>query len=132
MSTGIRSSGPLPLGREPPMARVCFQLQVRPERLDEYVTRHAAVWPDMLRALRDGGWRNYSLFLRPDGLLIGYLETDSLVSAQAAMAATEVNARWQAEMARFFVDLDTAPDVGFVELTEIFNLDEQLAALDGA
>jgi len=112
------------------MARVCFQLQVRPERVDEYVARHTAVWPDMLRALRDSGWRDYSLFLRPDGLLIGYVETDSLAAAQAAMAATDVNARWQAEMAEFFVDLDTAPDVGFVELTEVFNLDAQLAALD--
>ena len=36
------------------MERVCFQLQVKPERLDEYVRRHAAVWPDMLAALREG------------------------------------------------------------------------------
>jgi L-rhamnose mutarotase len=114
------------------MARVCFQLQVRPERLDEYVARHSAVWPDMLRALRDAGWRDYSLFLRPDGLLIGYFETDSLAAAQSAMAATDVNARWQAEMADFFVDLDSAPDVGFLELREIFNLDDQLAELDRA
>ena len=36
------------------MQRVCFQLQVKPERLDEYVERHAAVWPEMLgRARRD-------------------------------------------------------------------------------
>ena len=53
------------------MARVCFQLQVRPDRMTEYVERHAAVWPDMLRALEAAGWRNYSLFLRDDGLLIG-------------------------------------------------------------
>jgi L-rhamnose mutarotase len=33
------------------MQRVCFQLQVKPDRLDEYRARHAAVWPDMLRAL---------------------------------------------------------------------------------
>ena len=35
--------------------RVVFTLQVRPERLAEYRERHAAVWPDMLRALRDTG-----------------------------------------------------------------------------
>ena len=55
------------------MARYCFQLRVRPERLDEYKARHRAVWPEMLAALRDTGWRNYSLFLRADGLLIGYV-----------------------------------------------------------
>ena len=112
------------------MRRVCFQLQVRPERLEEYTERHRAVWPDMLAALASTGWQNYSLFLRPDGLLIGYFETDSLEQAQAGMAATEVNARWQAEMAEFFVDLgDARPDTGFVELEEIFHLEDQLAHL---
>ena len=115
-----------------PVPRVCFQLQVRPDRLDEYVARHAAVWPDMLAALRENGWRNYSLFLRPDGLLIGYVETDDLAAARAGMAATDVNARWQAEMAEFFVDLDLPPDEGFVQLAEVFHLEDQLAALGPA
>lgn len=75
------------------MPRYCFELHVKPDRIDEYVSRHRAVWPDMLAALRDTGWRNYSLFLRPDGLLIGYVEADDLAAAQAAMARTEVNAR---------------------------------------
>ncbi len=109
------------------MQRVCFQLQVRPERLEEYKQRHRAVWPEMLRALADSGWHNYSLFVRDDGLLIGYVETPSLAHAQAAMAATEVNARWQAEMAEFFVDLQGAgPDTGFVQLEEVFHLEDQL------
>jgi len=113
-----------------PRERVCFQLQVKPECIPEYTRRHAAVWPDMLTALADTGWHNYSLFLRADGLLIGYLETDDLAAAQAGMAATEVNARWQAEMGDFFVALDGTPDTGFLQLTEVFNLDSQLAALD--
>ncbi|WP_244930957.1 L-rhamnose mutarotase [Nocardioides sp. W7] len=111
------------------MQRVCFQLQVRPDRMAEYRQRHAAVWPDMLAALHETGWHNYSLFLRDDGLLIGYVETPDLAAAQAGMAATEVNARWQAEMAEFFVDLDgAAPDTGFVQLQEVFHLEDQLAA----
>ena len=109
------------------MKRHCFQLQVDPERLDEYRRRHAAVWPEMVRALKTAGWHNYSLFLRPDGLLIGYVESDDLGEAQRAMAATEVNARWQGEMQEFFLDLDSAPDEGFVELEEVFNLEEHLA-----
>ena len=113
------------------MQRVCFQLQVKPERIEEYRARHAAVWPAMLRALAGTGWHNYSLFLRPDGLLIGYLETPSLEEAQRGMAATEVNVRWQAEMAEFFVELgDARPDTGFVQLEEVFHLEDQLAALE--
>jgi L-rhamnose mutarotase len=89
----------------------------------EYTERHQAVWPEMQAALRDTGWRNYSLFLRGDGLLVGYVEADDLAAAQEAMAATEVNARWQAEMAQFFTGLGSGgPDEGFVLLTEVFHL----------
>jgi L-rhamnose mutarotase len=108
--------------------RVCFQLQVRPDRLREYVERHRQVWPDMLEALAATGWHNYSLFLRPDGLLIGYFETPSLEHALDGMSATEVNARWQAEMAPYFEHLESGrPDMGFLQLTEVFHLEDQLA-----
>ena len=107
--------------------RVCFQLQIKKDRLDEYRERHRAVWPEMLRALHDTGWHNYSLFLRDDGLLIGYFETPSLEDAVARMAATEVNGRWQAEMAPFFEELGEArPDTGFLRLEEVFHLEDQL------
>jgi len=102
--------------------RYCFHLQVRPDRMAEYVERHQAVWPEMQDALRATGWRNYSLFLRTDGLLIGYVEADDLAAAQAAMAATEVNARWQAEMAPFFDG--RPPGEGFPLLTEVFHLSD--------
>ena len=100
--------------------RYCFNLQVDPERIAEYVERHKSVWPEMQDALRATGWRNYSLFLRSDGLLIGYVEADDLAASQAAMAALDVNTRWQAEMAQFFVG--TSPTDGFPLLTEVFHL----------
>ncbi len=114
------------------MPRVCFQLQVKRDRIEEYRRRHAAVWPEMLHALHETGWHNYSLFLREDGLLIGYLETpDSLAAAQAGMAATEVNARWQAEMGELFEELDgQAPDEGLLVLEEVFHLEDQLTNPD--
>jgi L-rhamnose mutarotase len=109
------------------VTRVCFVLQVDPHKLDEYRARHAAVWPDMLEALRGAGWRDYSLFLRDDGLLVGYFLTDDLAAAQAAMERTDVNRRWQQEMAEFFVGLgDQLPDEGIQPLAEIFHLEDQL------
>jgi L-rhamnose mutarotase len=103
--------------------RVCFLLRVDPERLDEYKERHRNVWPEMRDALREAGWGNYSLFLRDDGLLVGYVETEDFAAAQRAMAATEVNDRWQAEMAEL-IDPLTDPATGFHErLEEIFHLD---------
>jgi L-rhamnose mutarotase len=95
------------------MERVCFLLRVRPDRLDEYTARHREVWPEMLDALRATGWTNYSLFLREDGLLVGYFETEDYERAITGMASTEVNTRWQADMAQYFEDgeLERVPEV---------------------
>lgn len=107
--------------------KICFRLKVRQEKLDEYITRHANVWPEMLRALHATGWRNYSLFLDKDGTLIGYFETASLEASLQGMAKTEVNSRWQKEMADFFELAEgQVPDSAFVQLTQIFNLEDQL------
>lgn len=106
------------------MERVCFRLQIKLSRMDEYIERHAEVWPEMRAALSVTGWCNYSLFIdKSDGLLIGYLETPDLEAAKAGMAKTDVNARWQAQMGEFFEELEgVAPDEGFIRLTEIFHL----------
>lgn len=105
------------------MKRVGFLLKVRPDRLDEYKEHHQKVWPEMLAALRESGWHNYTLFLRPDGLLFGYFETPhSLAEAQAGMADREVNSRWQEMMAPFF-EANARPDEMFQELEEVFHLE---------
>jgi L-rhamnose mutarotase len=112
--------------------RVCFQLQVRPELLDEYIARHTPVWPEMLEEIAAAGRRNYSLFLGDGGRLIGYYETDDDEAAQAYLAQSEVAARWEAEMGRFFTGLDGRPDQAATALTEVFNLHDQLTAARGA
>ncbi len=106
------------------MERVCFLVKVRPDRLDEYKRRHREVWPEMLEALRETGWTNYSLFLRDDGLMVGYLETPDYEAALAGMAKREVNARWQEQMKPFFEALEgRRPDESFIRLDEVFHLD---------
>ena len=105
------------------MPRVCFLSRIKPDRLEEYRARHRAVWPEMVRALHDAGWRNYSLFVTAEGVLVGYYEIDDPDAGNQAMAAAEVNARWQAEMAPFFESLDgTRPDEAMKPLTEVFHL----------
>jgi L-rhamnose mutarotase len=106
------------------MARVGFCFKVRREMIPEYRRRHQAVWPEMLRALRETGWQNYSLFMREDGLLFGYLETDDFERALAGMATREVNLRWQREMAPFFeIEPGRRPDQSMQVLDEVFHLD---------
>jgi L-rhamnose mutarotase len=104
--------------------RVCFLFKVREDSVEEYKERHARVWPEMQKALRATGWRNYSLFLRPDGLVIGYLEADDFEKCRAAMKDHPVNARWQNEMAPLVESLNgAAVDDSFVPLQEVFHLD---------
>ncbi|MBK8050206.1 MAG: L-rhamnose mutarotase [Anaerolineales bacterium] len=107
------------------MKRVGFLLKVRQDRIEEYKEHHRHVWPEMLDALRDTGWHNYSLFMRPDGLLFGYFETpDDLATASAKMAEREINTRWQTFMAPYFESTDNSrPDEMLVELEEVFHLD---------
>ncbi|MFZ7086863.1 L-rhamnose mutarotase [Curtobacterium sp. RRHDQ10] len=110
------------------MTRVCFRLQVDPRHLDAYRKRHAEVWPAMLRAIAAAGRRNYSLFLDDDGLLIGYYETDSVVDADRALAASAVASAWERHMQDFFDGLEVRADQGARILPEVFNLEDQLAA----
>lgn len=106
------------------MERVGFRLQLRKEKLNEYVEHHASVWPDMLEALKKTGWHNYSLFLdRKDGSVFGYFETPNLQAALDGMASEEVNARWQKFMAPFFLELgDKRADESFISLDNVFYL----------
>ena len=105
------------------MKRIGFVLKVKQEKLAEYKKHHERVWPEMLAALRECGWHNYSLFVRADGLLFGYFETPhSLEAAQACMAEKEVNTRWQEFMAPYF-ETGARPDEMFTELEELFHLE---------
>lgn len=106
------------------MNRICFVLQVRPEKIAEYKDRHRAVWPEMMQALSETGWNNYSLFLRPDGLLVGYLETEDFERARSEMKKRAINDRWQTEMSGFFmIPPGVAPDSAMTPLEQVFHLD---------
>jgi L-rhamnose mutarotase len=105
------------------MKRICFVLQVKTELLAEYKELHRSVWPEMIKALQETGWNNYSLFLRSDGLLVGYLETEDFLRARSLMASREVNERWQHAMSRFFLEPQgRLPDQAMAPLEEVFHI----------
>ncbi|HTG40958.1 MAG TPA: L-rhamnose mutarotase [Methylomirabilota bacterium] len=104
------------------MERVGFTMRVLPGKEAEYRRRHAAVWPEMLAALKAAGCRDYSIFIRAADLF-AYLEVDDFAAFRAFMAASPVNDRWQAEMADL-IDPLTDPATGFHQrLEEVFHLD---------
>ena len=104
------------------MERVGFTMRLLPGQEAEYRRRHAAVWPEMLDALRSAGARDYSIFIDGDRLF-AYLVVDDFDAFRASMAASAVNDRWQAEMTSL-IDPLTDRATGFHQrLEEIFHLD---------
>jgi L-rhamnose mutarotase len=55
--------------------RMSHMVKLRPEVIPEYKRIHAAVWPEILKAIYDANIRNYSIFLKePENWLIAYWE----------------------------------------------------------
>jgi L-rhamnose mutarotase len=100
--------------------RSAFVLKVKRQKIDEYIEAHRDVWPEMLKALRDAGIRNYTIFRSGDEVF-GYFESDDLEHASAYMATQAVSARWQDSMAEFLEE--RVPDAGPPALPEVFRLD---------
>ena len=113
---------PTPKGGGPGWNASAFSRGSGPDRAGRVPRAARARLAGDARSASKAGWGNYSIFLAGDGLLVGYLETDDYQAALDAMAATDVNRRWQEEMSEFFV-ADGAPDQSFLRLAEIFHLD---------
>jgi len=106
------------------MQRVGFMLKVKQDKIEEYKEHHKSVWPEMLDALREAGWHNYSLFMTDEGLLFGYVETPDFERALEKMAEKDVNKRWQDFMAPYFEDIGGKhADESMVPLEKVFYLE---------
>ena len=99
------------------MERICFTFEIYPGQEAEYKRRHDEIWPELVDAIREAGFHNYSLFRR-DQTIVAYVECHpDVATAFSKIAAHEANARW----AEWFQDV-------IVSLTdengELFKLDE--------
>ena len=64
---------------------------------------------ELAAELAASGIRNYSLWLRDDGLEFGYLECDDWEQSCAYLAKSQVHGKWQAMMQDY---LDSGTDTG--------------------
>jgi L-rhamnose mutarotase len=106
------------------MKRYASIFRIRPEMKAAYKKDHDEIWPDMAAALRASGFKNYSIYFRPDGTLFAYFECEDPRRTFERMAATEVNSRWQKAMDKYFVKSNPAllgPEME--ELEEVFHID---------
>jgi len=78
--------------------KVGLHTRLRPGAEERYDRAHAAVWPEVLTAIRRVGVTKWLIFR--DGLdLFHYIECPDYDRAIAELAKDPVNQRWQAEMA---------------------------------
>jgi L-rhamnose mutarotase len=107
------------------MERVAFLLGIKPGWQAEYRRRHDEIWPEMVKALRDAGARNYSIFFDTDHRrLFAYLEADPDFRTFLQRIGTDpVNARWQ-EYMKDLLDFQVDPKTNFaIRLDETFHID---------
>ena len=107
------------------MRRYGHVIKVKPEKLEEYKRLHAAVWPDVLKMIRECNIRNYSIFYR-DGYLFSYFEYigDDYEADMAKMAADPVTQKWWELCKPCQVPLETcAPDEWWAVMEEVFHTD---------
>ena len=106
------------------MSRYAFIFKIKPNLKEEYKNKHDEIWPDMAKAIKDSGIKNYSIFFKKDGTLFAYLESDDPKKSFEYLAKQEVNERWQKAMEKYFVKENTSilgPEIE--ELEEIFHID---------
>ena len=85
---------------QPKAVRYGSVIGLREEQMARYKKLHAAVWPDVLKMIKDCNIRNYSIYLRklPDGkhYLFSYFEYtgDDFEADMAKMAADPTTQKW--------------------------------------
>ena len=102
------------------MSREAFALEIRPDKVAEYVEAHRRVWPEVLDATKRAGIRNYTIFLHGN-IAFGYFECDDPAAANAVLAEDPHCIRWEDWMAEFLTE--RVPTDGADALTELFRLD---------
>ena len=107
------------------MQRFGQLIRIHPHRLDEYKRYHAAVWPEVLKTIRDCNIRNYSIF-HMDGQLFAYFEYHGadFAADMAKMSADPKTQEWWAIMQPIQIPLDTrALGEWWATMEEVFHTD---------
>ncbi|MCE5185422.1 MAG: L-rhamnose mutarotase [Planctomycetaceae bacterium] len=112
------------------MKRYGSVVQVKEDKLEEYVKLHAAVWPKVLSMIKACNIQNYSIYLRklPDGkhYLFSYFEYagQDFDADMAKMAADETTQKWWAVCKPCHEPLaDRAEGEWWASMEEVFHLD---------
>ena len=81
------------------MQRMAMCIRLKPEKAEEYIRLHRAVWPEVLARIKASNIRNYSIYLKqPENILFGYWEyhgSDFAADSAAIAADAKTQAWWK-------------------------------------
>jgi L-rhamnose mutarotase len=83
------------------MPRYAFQLRIKADKIEHYERAHQAVWPELLRKLKEVGISDYSIFRRGQELVL-CLRVDDFDRAWKELDSDPANQRWQEFMRPLF------------------------------
>jgi L-rhamnose mutarotase len=109
------------------MRRFGQRLGIRRECIDEYRRYHAKIWPEIERAIRAAGIRNYSIFLG-GGDLFAYYEyagpEDEYAARMDALAeAPRMREWWDIMEAMQVPEPQRTPGTWWSDMEEVFHQD---------
>ena len=105
------------------MEHMAWKGRIKPGCKAEYQRRHAEIWPEMIKVLKEAGICNYSIFYCKDELF-GYYECEKGVDyAEKVQAESPIVDRWN-EYMKDILELEMAPVTGAQpKLEQVFRLD---------
>jgi L-rhamnose mutarotase len=107
------------------MKRFGSVIGLRREDLEAYKKLHAAVWPGVLKTIRECHIRNYSIYYK-DGFLFSYYEYagSDYAADMAHMAADPETQRWWEACSPCQQPLDSRKDgEWWASMEEVFHVD---------
>lgn len=96
-------------------------MRLKPGTREQYISRHAAVWPDLLSALKAHGVSNYSIFLHESDMLFAYAEIESEELWNRIAETAECQNWWLHMKTLMLANDDNSPVTE--ALQEVFHLD---------
>ena len=105
--------------------RFAFKMFLKPGCEEEYQKRHNAIWPELVKMIKDGGVSNYSIFWDKDtNILIGYQECEGEGNSQDTSNGIDpITQKWWDMMADIMEvnPKDNSPVT--IPIKEVFHLD---------
>ena len=102
--------------------RLAFKMKLNPGYKEEYKKRHAALWPEMRKMLKDSGVGNYSIFLDEEtGILFAYQEVSGGSGSQD-LGNEEIVKKWWKYM-RDLMEVNPDDSPVSIPLEEMFYME---------